>query len=294
MNADPTAGRRFKSLWVKWISIGVILISLFLIVRALPLDQFRELLQTRVKEWGFWGPVFFGVIYAVAVVFLIPASLLTLAGGAIFGLVKGVIVISLASTTGAALAFLIARYLARGRVEARVKESPKLTAIDQAIGEQGWKIVALLRLSPAVPFTLQNYLYGVTAIRFWPCILTSWIAMLPGTFMYVYLGSLGSRAALGNETSGAEWTLRGVGLIATIAVTVYITHIAKRAMQERVEIPPGPEARHADEDVSQSQSPPSRSAAILWMVAATFFVIVAVVAQIQEHWLRAVINRSIS
>ena len=113
----------------------------------------------------------------------------------------GTIIVSLASTTGAALAFVIARYLARDSVARWVRRSPRFEAIDRAIGEEGWKIVALLRLSPAVPFNLQNYLYGLTKIRFWPCVLTSWAAMLPGTLMYVYLGVVG-RAGLEAASGG--------------------------------------------------------------------------------------------
>jgi uncharacterized membrane protein YdjX (TVP38/TMEM64 family) len=112
--------------------------------------------------------------------------------------------VSVAYTTAAALAFLISRHVARDRVRRKVEVSPKLAAVDEAIGEQGWKIGALLRLSPAVPFSLQNYLYGVTGVRFWPAVLASWVAMLPGTFMYVYLGSLGKTAAAGRDTSAAE------------------------------------------------------------------------------------------
>lgn len=290
MNNDRGKAGRSKSLWIKWISIGVIAVCLVVIIRALPLSQFRELLEARVKEWGIWGPVLFGVIYAVAVVFLIPASLLTLAAGAIFGLVEGAIVTSLASTSGAALAFLIARYLARRRVEVRVRESPKLSAVDRAIGEQGWKIVALMRLSPAVPFTLQNYLYGVTAIRFWPCVLTSWLAMLPGTFLYVYLGSLGSRAVTAGETSAGEWALRGIGLLATIAVTVYLTRLAKRAMQERVEIPQTSESEVQSDQSLAKRDAPSRGSLWLWILGAGLMIALAVVAQIQKDWLRDAIT----
>ncbi|MBW3597529.1 MAG: DUF547 domain-containing protein, partial [Planctomycetes bacterium] len=139
--------------------------------------------------------------------------------------------------TGAAVAFLIARYLARERVRRYLERSPRLAAVDEAIGQKGWKIVALLRLSPAVPFNLQNYLYGVTAVRFWPYVLASWIAMLPGTFLYVYLGSLGAAAAQeGPGASAGQWAMRIVGLLATVAVTVYITRLAQRAIREKTAI----------------------------------------------------------
>lgn len=185
------------------------------------------------------------------------------------------------------MAFLIARHLARERVRRHVRQSPKLSAVDQAIGEQGWKIVALLRLSPAVPFTLQNYLYGVTAIRFWPCVLTSWLAMLPGTFLYVYLGSLGSQAVAGGETSVGEWIARGMGLIATVVVTVYITRLAKRAMREKI----SPQTPQAPPVISAETTPQHSSAGpILWSIAALVFLVLAVAAQWQKEPLRSAIE----
>lgn len=284
--ATPSRAGRWRGRG-KWISIGVIVVSLLVSMRALPLDRLSEWLQSTVRQWGVWGPVVFGAIYAIAVVFLVPGSLLTLAAGAVFGLLRGTLIVSLSATTGAAFAFLIARYLARERVRQRVQQSPKLSAVDRAIGEQGWKIVALLRLSPAVPFTLQNYLYGVTAIRFWPCVLTSWVAMLPGTFMYVYFGSLGSQAVAGRETSPLEWLIRGVGLLATVIVTIYITRLAKRAMQERVEVPE--EASTSIE--SDRSSHPSSMGMIVWSLAAAAAVSLAVTAQLQKDHLRQAIDR---
>ncbi len=286
-NSAPS--RRWES-WVKWVSLGVMLVSALLLMRALPLERLSRELQTAVRSWGVWGPVWFGLIYAVAVVFFIPGSLLTLAGGAVFGLVEGTIVISLSATTGAAMAFLIARYLARERVRSRVQKSPRLAAVDKAIGEQGWKIVALLRLSPAVPFTLQNYLYGVTAIRFWPCVLTSWIAMLPGTFMYVYVGSLGSAAATGRYTSWQEWLARGVGLVATIILTLYITRLARHAMQEKIES----ETRSPNIERESSETTPktSRLASMIWIVSAIAVLVLAIWVQFQKESVRGAIEQA--
>jgi uncharacterized membrane protein YdjX (TVP38/TMEM64 family) len=180
--------------------------------------------------------VILGLIYVSATLLFFPAWIITVAAGAVYGLLVGTATVSVASTTAAALAFLIARYLARERVYERIKESPKLAAVDEAIGREGWKIVALLRLSPAVPFNLQNYLYGVTAVRFWPCVLASWIAMLPGTFLYVYLGSVGAAATGDRDPGYWEWALHGVGLLATIGVTVYITRVARRAIDKTTRI----------------------------------------------------------
>jgi uncharacterized membrane protein YdjX (TVP38/TMEM64 family) len=137
----------------------------------------------------------------------------------------------LAATTAAGLAFLVARHAARGAVEERARKDARFTAIDKAIGERGWKIVALLRLSPAVPFSLSNYFYGLTAIRFWPYLLTSALAMLPGTLLYVYLGAAGKAAARGGGRTTLENVYLALGLAATIAVTIYLTKVARKELR---------------------------------------------------------------
>jgi len=226
---------------IKWVSIVLIVVSILLIFRQLPIGPAVQRMENWIGDLGIWGPVAFGLLYVVAVVLLVPASALTLAAGALFGLVGGTVIVSLASTTGAALAFLISRYLARNWIAKKVEQYPKFGAIDKALSEGGWRIVALLRLSPAIPFNLQNYLYGLTGIRFWTCVLTSWVAMLPGTFMYVYLGYVG-RAGIeatgggGQSWSPAEWAIMIVGLLATITVTVYVTHMARKALKKHADV----------------------------------------------------------
>ncbi len=233
---------RRRSSWATWLKVirwgsGIaIVIAVLLLARMLPAQQILTALESSVDGLGIWGPVALAAIYVVAVLLLVPGSVLTLAAGALYGLLTGAIIVSAASTTAVALAYLIGRYLARDTVRRKIAQSPKLAAVDDAIGKQGWKIVLLLRLSPALPFSLQNYLYGVTAVRFWPCVIASWIGMMPGTFLYVYLGSLGRTAAQGRETTPGEWAIRGVGLIATIAVTVYLAKLARRAIQSHTAI----------------------------------------------------------
>ena len=223
---------------IKGCSVAVIVGSSLLSLRRLPVGPIVEALERWIAGLGVWGPVVFGLVYVAAVLLLIPGSVLTLAAGALFGLAGGTIVTSLSSTTAAALAFLIARYLARDWVVRKARMYPRFGAIDRAVREGGWKIVALLRLSPAVPFTLQNYFYGLTGIRFWPYLLTSWLTMLPGTFLYVYLGHVGrvgAEAAGGAHTrTPAEWAMLIVGLLATVAVTVYVTRLARKALRERI------------------------------------------------------------
>jgi len=225
--------------YVRIASIVVILICAILLARLLPMDQIVRWLTTTIEGLGIWGPIVFGLVYIVATLMFVPGSALTLAAGLLFGLAGGTAVVSVASTTSAAFAFLIARYLARGAVEGMAGKSPRFAAIDKAIGEGGWKIIAMLRLSPAMPFSLGNYLFGLTRVKFWPYVLTSWLFMLPGTFMYVYLGYIGSAGltAAGGQSSRppAQWALLIVGLIATIGVTVYVTRLARRAIAQHME-----------------------------------------------------------
>jgi uncharacterized membrane protein YdjX (TVP38/TMEM64 family) len=216
---------------------AALVLGLSLLSRRVSPTPMIKTLEGRVRGLGTWGPVLYGLIYVAAVAALVPSWPLTVAAGAVFGLTVGTVTASLASTTGAALSFLISRYLARGLVTRKFAGHPQFAAIDREVSRSGALIVALLRLSPAVPFGLQNYLYGLTGIGFGTYLLTSWAAMLPGTVMYAYLGYLG-RAGLDAAGGSArtrtplEWTLLAVGLVATVAVTLVVTRLARRALRE--------------------------------------------------------------
>lgn len=198
------------------------------------------------REWlaqhGPWAPVLFILLYGTACVLMIPASALTLAAGALFGVVRGSIVVSIAATLGATAAFLVSRYVARHWIEERLRRYPRLASAQAAVAVEGWKIVLLTRLSPAFPFAVLNYAFGLTRVPLRDYVLASWIGMLPGTILYVYLGSVSGavlEAATGTRrpTTSAEWVLYGAGLVATIAATVSITRIARRALRESVHTP---------------------------------------------------------
>ncbi len=223
----------------RWVAVALILTALILLGRLLPLQDLAATLEEWISGLGHFGPVIFVALYVLATVLFVPGIVLTVAAGAIFGILLGTILVSLGSTLGAAAAFLIARYLARRQVADLVRRRPRLAAIDAAIGEGGWRIVALLRLSPVVPFNLQNYLYGLTPVGFGRYVLASWIAMLPGTVMYVYIGHVtGTALAGGRERSWIEWMLLGAGLLATIAVSIYVTILARRKLREQKVLPP--------------------------------------------------------
>jgi uncharacterized membrane protein YdjX (TVP38/TMEM64 family) len=191
-----------------------------------------------VQELGPLGPLVFIGAYGLAAVALFPAVTLTLAAGALFGLVKGVLYVMLGATLGAALAFLTGRYVARRFVEHLLERHPRLIAIDRAVESQGLRLVFLLRLSPAVPYTLLNYALGLSRVGFRDYIAGS-IGMLPAVTMYVYSGKVaGDLASLASGAAAprgaAYYALLALGLAATVAVTVVITRIARKAIDDAV------------------------------------------------------------
>ncbi len=215
------------------ISLLIIIACLIVIFRIIPIGVGIARLQSWLAGQGVRGIAAYIVIYIVATVLLIPGSALTLLAGVLYGPWWGTVIVSAGATLGAAAAYLLGRWVFRSAVEKTTAKTPKFAAIDQAIGKNGWKIVALLRLSPVVPFNLSNYFFGLTAIRFLPYVLVSWICMLPGTLLYVYLGYAASQAAGagGVKDNGLlHWVLIGVGLLLIVAVSVYITKLASRAL----------------------------------------------------------------
>lgn len=190
-----------------------------------------------VESLGAWGPLVFILGYAVATVALVPGSLLTLAAGALFGIVWGTAYVFVGAMLGAMGAFLIARYVARAPVERRLAGNPRFAAVDRAIGGEGRKIVFLLRLSPVVPFVFLNYCCGLTRVSFRDYAVGS-VGMLPGTLLYVYFGKVAGDlvAALSGgaqqHRGAAYYAVLALGLVATIAVTTIVTRTARRALKE--------------------------------------------------------------
>src|SRR5207247_3737216 len=175
---------------------------LFHAMKVLPVERWLRSFNDWVGQMGALGSFIFIGVYVVATVLLAPGAILTIGAGFAFGLSKGFLAVSAGSTLGAALAFLVARFIAREKVEATAKGNEKFREIDKAIGKQGAKLIFLLRLSPLIPFNLSNYFYGLTGVRFWPYVLVSWIGMMPGTLLSVYIGVAG-KAAL-SATAGDE------------------------------------------------------------------------------------------
>ena len=231
-----------KSAIRRLIVLIVIVIALFLMMKFLPVQQWLRNFNDWVSQMGVAGIFIFIAVYAVATVLLAPGAILTIGAGFAFGLWKGFLAVSAGATLGASLAFLVARFIARDKVEAIAKGNEKFRKIDNAIGKQGAKLVFLLRLSPVIPFNLSNYFYGLTGVKFWPYVLASWIGMMPGTLLYVYIGTVGKAAvsaAAGGEAikhSWQYWTFMSIGLAATIIVTIWVTKIARNALKEKADV----------------------------------------------------------
>jgi uncharacterized membrane protein YdjX (TVP38/TMEM64 family) len=221
-----------------WLKIGIIvlIVAALLWLRTLPLADWLTVFNEWIQGLGPAGLLVFALAYAVAAVLLLPGSLLTLAAGATFGLLPGFGAVLVGATAGLALAFLVSRHLARRQVEEWIQSKPRFSAVDRAVAKEGWKIVFLTRLSPVFPFNFQNYAYGLTRISFWHYTLASTIGIIPGTFLYIYLGSVGrsglEAAAGGGEVETLRLALQVVGLVATALVTIYITRIARKALKE--------------------------------------------------------------
>lgn len=228
---------------LKWIKPLLVLVAVVAVLvwggKYLNLQQHVADTLAWVEKMGPAGMGVFAGLYIFACVFFIPGSLLTLGAGAIYGVVVGSLIVSISSTMGATVAFLVGRYVARGWIAKKIEGNIQFKAIDQAVADEGWKMVGLTRLSPIFSFNLLNYAYGLTRVSLKEYVLASWIGMMPGTVMYVYLGSLaGDLASLGAETghvtTPGEWAMYGIGLAATVGVTVYVTKIAKKALATRI------------------------------------------------------------
>lgn len=224
------------------LGIGLaVLVALFFFVRHYGggATEYVERFLAWVRSLGGWAPAVFVGGYALATVAAIPGSLMTMAGGVLFGLGWGVVYTWTAATLGSTLAFLVGRYVARGAVEAKLAESERFAVIDRAVAAEGLKVVFLLRLVPFFPFVWLNYGLGLTRVRLWQYVVGG-LGMLPGSFLYVYYGkAIGSLASLAEgdrpDRGWEQWAFLGLGLVAAVAVTTLITRRAREELAEVTE-----------------------------------------------------------
>ena len=226
---SDTTPQKNKSIG-KWIALAVGAVALFTAFRFLPIQEWVQSFQAWVDGFGALGWIIFIVVYALTSFALVPGSFLTLAAGALWGF-GGFPLVIIGATLGSSLSFLAARYLFHDKVQNKVAEYPKFKAVNEAIRDEGWKVVGLLRLSPALPFSLQNWFLGITPVGFWPSQIATFFGIMPGTLLYVLLGSAGGSAG-SSDMGFAKWAVLGVGIVATLVVTVVVTKKAQMKLKE--------------------------------------------------------------
>lgn len=208
---------------------------------CLPLAEYVQQLLEWIQGLGVLGPVALVVFYALVCLFLLPGSVLTLAAGFMFGMVWGTVCASLGATLGATAAFIVGRFLIRGWIERRLMIHPGFLAVDRAIGSQGFKIVLLVRLCSLFPYDLMSYLFGLTKVPLGRYVVATWLGRLPETLLFAYLGTTAKSLAdlvAGKVAMGVtKEILLGLGVLAMIAVTVSIAHIARQALHDVVDRP---------------------------------------------------------
>jgi uncharacterized membrane protein YdjX (TVP38/TMEM64 family) len=204
----------------------------------LPVREWTMALAERIRGAGAAGVLLFIAVYVVAEVALVPGSLLTMAAGFAYGPIAGLLVASPASVLAATTAFLLGRTVLRGWTQKKIARSPKMRALDRAIGRNSFKLILLLRLSPLIPFNLLNYVLGLSDVPLGRYMAASFIGMLPGAWLYVYLGSLATTAAelthASREGGVQRIVLTAAGLVATVLAIVFVTRAAKRALVEEL------------------------------------------------------------
>jgi uncharacterized membrane protein YdjX (TVP38/TMEM64 family) len=223
--AQPKRSRRVFILVGLFIAIGIAFLFL-------PVSHYVQQLRGYFAEAGWWGRFLYVVVYILATILLIPASALTLLAGGLYGFTTAFLLTVLASNLGANCAFLLGRGALRKRVEDWAREAPRFAALREAAGRNGFKIVALTRLSPVFPFTLLNYVLGLAPITYPQYALATFLGMLPGTALFVYIGALSGELASGERPQTLKLVSQGAGLVATIVATFYIARMAKRALNE--------------------------------------------------------------
>lgn len=226
----PAASTQRRSRSGPLLAVVAVVVALGLAFALLPVGAWLASFQTWVQGLGPAGWVVYALVYAACVTLFVPASILTLGAGAIYGLGVGVGVVLAGATLGATTSFLLARTLLRERVEHMTRGNARFRALDRAIAKEGAKIVFLVRLAPVFPFTYINYAFGLTGVATAPYVLASLVGMAPATFAYVYIGYAAAHAASGSDD--ARTVLQIVGAVAAIAVTIVVARIATRAIRE--------------------------------------------------------------
>lgn len=226
-----------RDTWLRrgqWIAIGVALLAAGVMLTALPVAAWIEALRGTIEPLGWWGPVLFALAYMIGATLLLPSGPFQVGAGLLFGLGLGIATALAGTWLALTSAFVVGRWLARDRVQAMLESRPRVKAVEEAIADGGWKVVVLLRLSPLLPMSLHNYVYGVTRLSLWRYLPAAAIAVTPGTVMWAWIGSMGAAAAtVTADASIAKWALRGAGLVATVVVSILLARKARARLEEQ-------------------------------------------------------------
>jgi uncharacterized membrane protein YdjX (TVP38/TMEM64 family) len=218
---------------VKLVALGFALILMLAAMRFFPVLDWMKAFGAWSAQLGFAGAVIYGIVFGIAAILMVPCMPLTIFAGFAFGMFSGLLAVMIGIAIGAAFGFLFARYVARDAVSQKLGQNARFRAIDGAIEKEGWKIVGLLRMCP-VPFGITNYLYGLTAIKFWPYMAATMIGLLPPNIAFVYLGAFGKRT-LDGPRHPLEYVLGGLAVIALFGVMFILRRIAQRATAGQLE-----------------------------------------------------------
>ena len=210
--------RRIRTFVVGALFLG----SLVFLTPDLSLGATVEFLLSSFDPDSVLSAVAFTAAYVLAALVFVPAALLTLIAGGLYGFKNGVLIVAMATTLADAVAFLLARHVFRARVERLAQRYPQFQAVDQALTHGSWRLVALLRLNPTIPYSVCNYFFGITGIRFLPYLIASGIFTLPGAVIYVYLGKNGVETLQGRIPTWPEWALFVAGIAAIFVAIPYV------------------------------------------------------------------------
>jgi uncharacterized membrane protein YdjX (TVP38/TMEM64 family) len=227
--ADASSGQGKPRGWWRPVALLAAVVLILFLARMFGLGERLGELRIWIQSLGNWGYGAFVILYALAVVAVLPGAAITVTAGALYGSIIGVILVSIGSTLGASLAFLISRYFARDATARWISKNERLRQLDLLTERHGAIIVALTRLIPLFPFNLLNYGFGLTRVPFGTYVLWSWLCMLPGTVLYV----VGADALTkGVMQGGVPWLLVGV-LIGVALLLVFLTRFARKKLSEK-------------------------------------------------------------
>ncbi len=224
--------------WTRTIQVVIGLLALSLLIwlwTILPISQWIDQVREWILSLGVLGVVIFVFLYVGITVVLGPASALTMTAGLAYG-AWGFPLVVFSASLAAAVAFLLGRYIAHARVKRWISEKPKLLALNKAVSDEGWRVVGLMRLSPVIPYGLQNYLFSVTNIKFVPYVLATLVGIMPASALYVYIGSLGQ--VIG-KAGALQWVLVLAGLAATAIVAWIVGRRATAVLNKHADEPSG-------------------------------------------------------